>query len=245
MQDIWVRLNSYRRSPLSAVARLIRRFPVGNLLPPGAGAFPASKLATSVLRDMQGVEIGGSAGNPFGLMTINVDVVDHLAANTAYAVEQRRVCGAVMPVDRLAAGNRLPFVDQEYDFVIASHVIEHFYDPISAIAEWVRVSRRFVYLIVPHSDRTFDRCRASTEVTELVARYAEEDQQEREDRHWSVWRTKDFVKLIEFLELPIFAVQDSDDKIGNGFTVVIGDLSNLDRTALNRRLAKLKSADGT
>lgn len=222
----------------------MRRFPVGNLLPPGAGAFPASRLATSILKDLHGVEIGGSAGNPFGLRTINVDVVDHRQNDTNYAVEQRRVCGDVMAVDRLAVGNRLPFADQEYDYVIASHVIEHFYDPISAIVEWVRVSRRFVYLIVPHRDRTFDRARDCTCVAELVARYAETGQEEHEDRHWSVWRTEDFVELIEFLELPIFAVQDSDDKIGNGFTVVIGDLTDLDRSALSRRLATLKTSRG-
>jgi len=47
-------------------------------------------------------------------------------------------------------------------------------------------------------------------------RYEEDDH-----HHWSVWRTHDFVDLVKTLRLNIVEVQDTDDKVGNGFTVVI------------------------
>ncbi len=40
--------------------------------------------------------------------------------------------------------------------------------------------------------------------------------------HCSVWITEDFVELIRWLGWNILHVQDTDDKVGNGFTVVVG-----------------------
>ncbi len=42
------------------------------------------------------------------------------------------------------------------------------------------------------------------------------------DDHCSVWITEDFVELIHWLGWNILHVQDTDDKVGNGFTIVIG-----------------------
>ncbi len=219
-----VRLRGYLRAPGSAACRAVRRLG-GRWLPPGWGAFPRSRMALQMLGDLDGLEIGGSASNPFGLRTRNVDVCDHLRQETVYSVEQRRVCGQVMPVDLIAPGDQLPVPDQSVDFVISSHVIEHFYDPIAAVLEWVRVSRRYVYIIAPHKDRTFDREREVTTIEELQERRrSARPESADQDRHWSVWRTADFVALVESLGLPVAAVQDIDDKIGNGFAVVIGDL---------------------
>ena len=54
------------------------------------------------------------------------------------------------------------------------------------------------------------------------ARLAEGVQYEEDDHHhWSVWRTHDFVDLVQTLRLNIVEVQDTDDKVGNGFSVVI------------------------
>ncbi len=58
------------------------------------------------------------------------------------------------------------------DFVFASHVIEHFPDPIRALYEWVRVTRRYIVLVVPHRDRTFDADRPLTSVAELITAIA-------------------------------------------------------------------------
>ena len=45
---------------------------------------------------------------------------------------------------------------------------------------------------------------------------------EKDDHHhWSAWRTEDFVELVKKLDFKIVELQDVDDKVGNGFTVVI------------------------
>ncbi len=199
-------------------------------LPEGWGAFSKSTHATTLLGDLSGVEVGGSAHNDYCLSTRNIDFVDHVVQDTIYAREQRRLCGRVMPVDLIAPGNCIPIEDVSTDFVLASHVIEHFYDPIEAIIEWVRVAKRYVYIVAPHRDRTFDRDREPTPVEELCKRHLEPaSSRPTHDNHWSVWRTSEFVELVEFMGLPIECINDVDDKVGNGFTVVIGDLISFDR----------------
>ncbi len=201
-------------------------------LPAGWGAFPRSHHATALLSGLSGIEIGGSAHNDYGLNMRNVDTVDHISHDTIYAREQKRLCGRVLPVDIIAPGNCIPMADASTDFVLASHVIEHFYDPIEAIVEWVRVANRYVYIVVPHRDRTFDRTREPTTVEELRQRHGEPtSSRPTQDQHWSVWRTADFKQLIESLELPIYFVEDVDDKVGNGFVLVIGDLDGFDRAS--------------
>jgi len=38
---------------------------------------------------------------------------------------------------------------------------------------------------------------------------------------WTTWRIQGFLKLCEDLNLRVIDYQDIDDKVGNGFTVVI------------------------
>jgi SAM-dependent methyltransferase len=177
-----------------------------------------SALAHRYLDGLRGVEIGGAAHNAFHLDTINVDRTDSM--DTVYKREERELAGRPMPVDVVASGDDLPFADDEFDFVLASHVIEHLPDPIRALEEWLRVARRYVFLVVPHRDRTFDRERPLTPVSELLERHAAAFDSE-EDRHWTVWTAESFVELCDELGLAVLEVQDPDDKQGNGFAVVL------------------------
>jgi ubiquinone/menaquinone biosynthesis C-methylase UbiE len=120
----------------------------------------------------------------------------------------------------VAPGDRLPFPDGSVDFVLASHVIEHFPDPIGALLEWRRVARRVVVLVVPHRDRTFDRDRPLTPLAELVERHAA-GFTSGDDRHWSVWTLATFIELCDHLALPVLDALDPDDKTGNGFMVAL------------------------
>jgi SAM-dependent methyltransferase len=177
-----------------------------------------SALAHRWLDGLQGVEIGGAAHNDFGLDTINVD--RYPGDDTVFKREERRVCGRTMPVDVVAPGDELPFEDGAFDFVLASHVIEHFFDPIRALEEWRRIARRYIFLVIPHRDRTFDRDRPLTPLHELVERHAQ-GTGEDEDRHWSVWTLTTFEELCAHLQLPVLDRLDPDDKTGNGFIVVL------------------------
>lgn len=127
-------------------------------------------LVKKYLYGLNGIEIGASGKN-FGLDTqkgsyANIDIIDAetRARNKGWKKSQL--------VNILASGDDLPFKDNTLDYVFTSHVIEHFFDPIKAIKEWFRVVKPggYLFLIVPHKRKTFDRNRPITEVDELIAR---------------------------------------------------------------------------
>lgn len=179
---------------------------------------PRPLLLAARLDGLSGVEIGGSAHNDYGLDVINVDRWG--GEDTVYKAEELRRAGATRAVDVVARGDELPFADGSYDFVFASHVIEHFPDPVGALREWVRVARRYVLLVVPHRDRTFDAGRPLTGADELIARH-EAGFSSEEDRHWSVWTCESFVELCRRLDLRVLDWEDPDSRGGNGFAVLI------------------------
>jgi SAM-dependent methyltransferase len=177
-----------------------------------------SNFVTRYLGGLKGVEIGAANHNRFYLDAINVDRYGD--DGTAYKHLERRLSRGTATVDVVANGDELPFDDDSYDFVFSSHVIEHFPDPIKALYEWVRVARRYVVAIVPHRDRTFDSGRSLTTVDELVRRHRDSFTSEQ-DLHWSVWTRESFLELCEAIGLRVLDHQDPDDKVGNGFVVVI------------------------
>ncbi len=177
-----------------------------------------SPFVRRYLDGLKGVEIGASAHNNFRLDAVNVD--RYAEMDTIYKEEEFRLCGRKRAVDVVAPGDDLPFEDQAVDFVFASHVLEHFPDPLRALQEWLRVARKYVALVIPHRDRTFDRDRELTPVDELLRRH-EEGFRGDGDRHWSVWTLESFLELCDRLDLRVAGSLDPDDKVGNGFMVVI------------------------
>jgi SAM-dependent methyltransferase len=177
-----------------------------------------SKFVSGYLGSLSGIEIGASSHNRFYLDAINVD--RYADYDTSHKRLERRLAGHVAKVDVVAPGDNLPFEDNSYDFVFSSHVIEHFPDPIKALREWVRVARRYVLVVVPHRDRTFDAGRPLTSVEELMQRHRTGFSSE-DDRHWSGWTCESFLKMCKVADLHAIDHQDPDDKVGNGFAVVI------------------------
>jgi SAM-dependent methyltransferase len=177
-----------------------------------------SKFVTGYLRGLSGIEIGAASHNRFYLDALNVD--RYPGDDTAYKDQERRLARRTAKVDVVAPGDELPFDDDSYDFVFSSHVIEHFPDPIRALYEWVRIARRYVVVIAPHRDRMFDADRPLSSAEELIERHRTAFISE-EDRHWSVWTCESFLEMCEATGLRVVGRQDPDDKVGNGFTVVI------------------------
>ena len=206
-------------------------------------------MAHRYLDGLRGIEIGGSFKNSFGLNTLNIDYTDE--SNIWHQMD------STFKVDIVASGDDLPFKDNTWDFVINSHVLEHFFDPIKAINEWLRVIKPsgYLYMIIPHKERTFDRDREITPLSEIIARhkgelkiqdYAHNEnsisqanetkymlikdtpilpgfEQLSEDnhQHWNVWTTESFLEFMKYLKLDVLECQDVDDKVGNGFAIVI------------------------
>jgi SAM-dependent methyltransferase len=177
-----------------------------------------SKFVTGYLEGLSGIEIGAASHNRFYLDAINVD--RYPGDDTAYKHLERRLARSTAKVDVVAPGDALPFEESSYDFVFSSHVIEHFPDPIKALYEWVRVARRYVVVIAPHRDRTFDVDRPLSTIDELHERHRSAFTSEQ-DKHWSVWTCESFLEMCEAAGLRVIDYQDPDDKVGNGFTVVI------------------------
>lgn len=206
--------------------------------------FPESKLAHHYLDGLVGLEIGASAHNPFGLDTKNVDIADEFNRST-YKKRELRISGEVAPIDIVAPGDRLPVADGSVDFVISSHVLEHFPDPIAALAEWYRVIRPdgYCFMIVPHMERTFDRWKQRTTLVELRDRHTgmKTAAPDPETGHQSYWVTEDIVELVRGIGLDweLVDFQDTDDKIGNGFTIVLrkGRLSVEERQRIDTKWA--------
>ncbi|MFM9165023.1 MAG: methyltransferase domain-containing protein, partial [Solirubrobacterales bacterium] len=163
-------------------ARLGQRIPgkAGDAL---AGS-DSYELATRYLDGLSGIEIGAAAHNRYPVEAINVDRA--ATPHRSYQEEQMRLAGRVAAVELVAEGDRLPLPDKSTDFVLASHVIEHFPDPVGALLEWERVATRYLFIVVPHHERTFDSGRPLTSTDELMRRH-EEGFASDEDRHWSVW----------------------------------------------------------
>ena len=195
--------------------------------------YPESKLAHQYCVG-KGLEIGGSAHNPFGLNTLNVDVSGHM--DTPFKQEEIRRCGRSLPVDIVAPGDAIPLPDNSQDFIVSSHVLEHFTDPIKALIEWDRLVRPggVIFMIVPRKDMTFDHARERTPLRHLVDDYENGTTETHGDPngHEHVWIPADIIELIRWMKnetgvrWEVVQVHNEDDKVGNGFTVVIRKKAN-------------------
>ena len=183
--------------------------------------FPESNVAHEYLDHLEGIEIGEAAHNAFGLNTINVDKFgEDDPRGQVYRDAQRELCGAVAGVNVVASGDDLPFADKSYDFVLSSHVVEHFYNPIAALREWCRVARKYVFLIVPQRDALeSDRDKPLTTLEEMKARQAGPSFES--DEHHSRWTVDSFVEMCQAYGFKVIYAAGPDDKVGNGFTVII------------------------
>lgn len=202
--------------------------------------FPESKLAHELLDGLEGLEIGPASHNPFGLKTRNVGLA---ADRDAFDYEffkqsQLEMCGSFATIDISADAASIPLPESSTDFVLHSHVWEHLPNPLNALEEWVRVTKSggYIFVIVPKRDAAAsDKERPLTSVRALVELYEKTQRgefapaQERGSGrgHYTVFspcllrdigswfnRSHSRTKLCEV------ALQKTDDKVGNGHTIV-------------------------
>jgi SAM-dependent methyltransferase len=207
--------------------------------------FRESALAHKYLDGLEGIEIGGSAHNSFGLNTKNVDYTDDL--NTVFKLAEEELCGEKMKVDIVAYGDDLPIKDDSVDFVINSHVIEHMFDTIKALKEWYRVIKKggYIFIIAPITRCVPNETRPTTTLKELIKRHTGEIKEEfilervkvensqlsstlvegilydTKHGHWTVLDVNLFIELCNYLNMNIVYTSEVDDKVGNGFTIII------------------------
>lgn len=175
----------------------------------------------------KGLEIGGSAHNPFGLNTLNVDIYG--STKTIFKKEEIKQCGRALPVNIIAPGDNIPLPDASEDFIISSHVLEHMPDPIKALIEWDRLIKPngIIFMIIPHKERTFDKNKPRTPLKHLIEDYQNCKTSKKALGHEHIWIPEDIINLIRYMKNNLGMkwclekVQDPDDKAGNGFAVVL------------------------
>lgn len=165
--------------------------------------------------DMVGVEVGFVPHNTFGLNT---------EIRTAGKFEGT-VPGVTHFIEDLY-DHRMPFVPtKHYDFVFGSHILEHLFNPIAALGEHARIAKRYIIHVLPHPDRIFDKGRPTTTLEELLARPSRPTEEmlrfEPYGGHWNVWTPETFPSITDHIGLDIVEMLDPDDKITNGFIVVM------------------------
>lgn len=87
-----------------------------------------------------------------------------------YLFSPRRAPGQIV----IAEGSDLAAVpDNSYDFVLSSHNLEHFANPVKALKEWRRITKRngALILVLPDCRRTFDHRRSPTPVEHMHEDY--------------------------------------------------------------------------
>lgn len=85
------------------------------------------------------------------------------------------VGGKVLGTQYIGEANNLQFAaSNHYDFLIASHCLEHCANPIKTLLEWKRVVRRggVLLLILPDKRFTFDHRRKAAKLQHLMEDYA-------------------------------------------------------------------------
>jgi len=187
-----------------------------------------SAMAHRWLDGLEGLEIGPSSHNPFGLNTRNVGIKDEI-----YEKEQLLLAGEAAKLDIVARADDLPLPDESEDFILSSHVIEHCPDLIKTLVEWFRIVKRggYIFMIVPHRYAApSDRDRPLTDWPHIFGDFQKGITELTEPEagrfghcHYHVFSPetmKDFIGRIFGDRLALLDSQEFDDKLGNGFTLV-------------------------
>lgn len=222
------------RERLKVFLHLLRRYGIKSIIKKRILPPPESELAHKYCIG-KGLEIGGSAHNSFGLNTLNVDYSDSM--DTISKKNEISFCGKALKIDIVAEGDDIPLPDESQDFIVNSHVIEHFTNPIRALMEWDRLVKPsgIIFMIVPHKERTFEKEKECTPLEHLIDDFHNNNTQPhgKQYGHQHCWVTNTFVELIKYMieklhmEWEIAQIQDVDDKVGNGFTVVIRKIQEI------------------
>lgn len=137
----------------------------------------------SLFLNRTGLEIGGPSGifGRKGLMPIyqcaaridNCNFGNHtiweggISAGNRFVFDNRRAPGYQYLIE---ASDLVDIASSSYDFVLASHCLEHLANPLQGLGEWIRVlkDKGLMVLVLPHRDHTFDHRRPVTTLGHLV-----------------------------------------------------------------------------
>lgn len=151
---------------------------VGNGIEIGAKRFPASVDKTKA----------------------NVTYVDRVPVEKIrefYHDESKRY----QELDIICNGETLELIDDKsQDFVIGSHVMEHFFNPLLALKNWDRVLKKngIIYMIIPDKRTFHDRDKETTTYSHLLEDFKNNKimTPEHSDGHEHFWTNKELLEIV-------------------------------------------------
>jgi SAM-dependent methyltransferase len=155
------------------------------------GRLSCFNLALSIVKDKIGLEIGGPSSvfqdwyRPLPIYK-EVAVLDNCdiskkttwaTHSDSYTFSSRKAPGKNVFCD---ASDLSVLADGSYDFILSSHNLEHFANPVKALKEWQRVARPGggLVLVLPDYAKTFDHRREPTTISHMLDDF---DQDTHED----------------------------------------------------------------
>ena len=208
----------------------------------------SSGFVTRYLDGLHGIEIGASTQNSYHLSgSINVDFADDPPGNWQEDRYKRATVHLVSNGDDLPfKDNTLEYVLSSHNIEHYFDTIKALKEWWRVIKPG-----GYIVIIVPHKMRTYDIDRDETTIDEVESRHKGEiviqdyvhkiddnnwheflssgepvpdgwvRYNEDDHHHWTVWKTDGFLELCRHLDLPVVECLDPDDKVGNGFIIVI------------------------
>jgi SAM-dependent methyltransferase len=169
---------------------------------------PRHDLACIDVATMRGLEIGPLAAPRVHKNQGSVFYVDHadvegLRRKYAADPDMRNRLAEILEVDYVVVGNQGIYEtvapDAPFDYVIASHLIEHIPDPVSWFAEVANTLRvgGILSLLIPDKRYCFDVNRRTTDISEIV------------DAHLRRLRQPSFRQAYDFISKEITGMVDT------------------------------------
>ena len=139
-----------------------------------------NQILAEIARDQNGLEIGGPS--PTGTILYDHSrQIDNVifSSETVWSTHKSGVFVYPNPNDRLGqlylcdATDLSKIPGETYDFVFASHCLEHIANPLKALCQWRRVIRDngHIVLILPEKSVCFDHLRDYAEFSTLLGQY--------------------------------------------------------------------------
>src|SRR6266571_3674749 len=161
------------RLPENTVQRIVRR--VRRLIPPRSFNSIRSRCGGT------GIEIGGPSAvfrrwNLWPIYPVVRSLDGYNFAKRTLWSEPNNRSASFYAHELVGEASEMPDVaDGTYDFLLASHVLEHMANPLKALQTWKRVVRpdAIILLVVPHRDATFDHRRPITTLEHLIRDFDE------------------------------------------------------------------------
>lgn len=143
-------------------------------------------LCCKFVRGRQGIEIGGPSGvfSSRGVLPLyeEVDSLDNcnFSSQTTWEGSIREGGTFIFSTNRppgmqyVAETTNLKCIaDENYNFLLSSHVLEHSANALKVLYEWIRIIKPggMLVLLLPHKDGTFDHHRPVTSLEHLIEDY--------------------------------------------------------------------------